>query len=134
MDRERHFSASPYEGQFGFARAVRVGDRILVSGTAPIGPTGHAAAPGNAYAQTWRCLQVVEEALEALGGRLEDVVRTRIYLIDREDWSAVARAHGEVFAMIRPAATAVVVAGLLDPEWRVEIEAEAVIAPRDVGI
>lgn len=128
--RTRHFSASPYEAQIGFCRALRVGDRIIVSGTAPIGPGGHTAAPGDAFGQAWRCLQVVEEAVEALGGRLEDIVRTRIYLVDRNDWSAVARAHGQVFGKVQPAATMVLVAGLLDPEWRVEIEAEAIIEER----
>lgn len=128
MARSHHHSASPYEATVGFCRAVRVGDRICVSGTAPIGPNGNTAAPGDAFGQTWRCLQVIEEAVEALGGRLADVVRTRIYIVDRADQEAVGRAHGQVFGKIRPAATMVIVAGLLDPEWRVEIEAEAIIA------
>lgn len=130
VERTRHFSASPYEAQIGFCRAVRIGDRIVVSGTAPLGPSGHTAAPGDAFGQAWRCLQIIEEAVEALGGRLEDIVRTRIYLVDRNDWSAVAKAHGQVFGKIKPAATLVLVAGLIDPEWRVEIEAEAVVAVR----
>lgn len=125
MNRERHFSASPYEAQFGYCRALRTGRTIRVSGTAPIGPKGNTAAPGDAFGQAWRCLQVIEEAVEALGGRLEDIVRTRIYVTRREDWSVVARAHGQVFGKIQPVTTLVVVAGLLDPEWLVEIEAEA---------
>lgn len=129
MDRKRHYSASPYESQFGYCRAIRVGDRIVVSGTAPIGPKGNTAAPGDAFGQAWRCLQIIEEAIESLGGRLEDVVRTRMYLVERDDWSVVARAHGLVFGQIRPATTLVLVAGLLDPDWLVEIEAEAILAP-----
>lgn len=128
--RTRHFSASPYEAKIGFCRAVRIGDRIIVSGTAPLGPHGHTAAPGDAFGQAWRCLQVIEEAVESLGGRLEDIVRTRIYLVDRDDWPAVGRALGQVFGKIRPASTMVLVAGLLDPEWRVEIEAEAIVEAR----
>lgn len=134
MARRHHFSASPYESQFGFCRALREGDRIVVSGTAPIGPSGKTAAPGDAFGQAWRCLQVIEEAIEALGGRLEDVVRTRIYLVHRDDWSAVARAHGQIFGEIRPACTAVVVAGLLDPDWRVEMEAEALVRPAEEAL
>ena len=127
MERRHHFSASPYESQFGYCRALRTGDRIVVSGTAPIGVKGHTVAPGDPFGQAWRCLQIIEEALEALGGRIEDVVRTRIYVTDRNDWSAVARAHGQVFSTVTPATTLVVVAGLLDPDWRVEIEAEAMV-------
>lgn len=129
MDRQRRFSASPYEKQFGYCRAMRVGDRILVSGTAPIGPGGGTVAPGDPYGQAWRCFQIIEEAIEGLGGALEDVVRTRMYIVDRDDWSLIARAHGDVFGSIEPVTTLVVVAGLLDPVWRVEIEAEAVIRP-----
>jgi enamine deaminase RidA (YjgF/YER057c/UK114 family) len=104
---------------------VRVGDRILVSGTAPIGPDGACVGPGDAYLQARRCLAILVEAIEALGGRAGDVVRTRIYLTRPEDWDPVGRAHGEVFGSVRPAATMVVVAKLLDPAWLVEIEAEA---------
>lgn len=125
MNRLRHFSASPYESQFGYCRAIRTGRSIRVAGTAPIGPKGATAAPGDAFGQAWRCLQIIEEAIEALGGRMEHVVRTRIYLTRREDWSVVARAHGQIFGGIQPVATLVVVAGLLDPDWLVEIEAEA---------
>lgn len=131
MSRRRHFSASPYEHQFGYCRALRTGDRILVAGTAPIGPKGATAAPGDPFGQAWRCLQIIEEAVEALGGRMEHVVRTRIYLTRREDWSVVARAHGQIFGAIQPVTTLVVVGGLLDPDWLVEIEAEAVVMPDD---
>jgi len=120
-------SSSPYEGLVGFARAVRSGSRIVISGTAPIGPDGE-TIEGGAYDQAKRCFDVIIEAVEALGGRREDIIRTRIFVTDAADWDAVGRAHGESFGKIFPAATMVVVAGLLDPRWRVEIEAEAEVA------
>ncbi len=121
---QHHRSASPYEGQIGFARAVRRGGRILVSGTGPIGPDGR-TVEGGAYLQARRCFEIIRTAVEALGGRVSDVVRTRMYLVDPADWQAVGQAHAEVFRGIDPAATMVVVKELLDPVWRVEIEAEA---------
>lgn len=125
--KDRYRSASPYEGLIGFSRAVRRGSRILVSGTAPIAPDGETVV-GDAYVQANRCFEIILESVEALGGRLEDVVRTRMYVIDAADWDAVSRAHGEFFREIFPAATMVVVKELLDPRWRVEVEAEAEIA------
>lgn len=125
--REDYRSSSPYEGLVGFARAVRHGSRIVVSGTAPIGPDGE-TVPGEAYEQAKRCFEVILEAVDALGGSREDVIRTRIYVIDAADWDAVGSAHGEIFGEVFPAATMVVVAGLLDPRWRVEIEAEAEVS------
>ncbi len=127
MSKQRVQSGSPYEAQFGYCRAVRAGDRIFVAGTAPIGPGGETVGVGDPEAQARRCLRVIGEALEGLGAGMEDVVRTRLYLTRREDWEAVARVHGEVFGSIRPVCTLVVVAGLLDEAWRVEIEAEAVV-------
>ncbi len=124
--RKHHRSASPYESQIGFSRAVRYGDRILVSGTAPIGADGE-TVEGDAYAQARRCFEIIVDAIEALGGEAGDVVRTRMFLTAAEDWEAVGRAHGEVFRGVDPAATMVVVKELLDPRWRVEIEAEAEI-------
>ncbi|TKD51246.1 RidA family protein [Sphingomonas baiyangensis] len=117
-------SGSPYEATIGFARAVRVGTRILVSGTAPVEEDG-TSTPGDAEAQADRCLAIIVAAIEALGGSARDVVRTRMLLIDPADGEAVGRAHGRVFAAIRPASTMVAVQALLRPEWRVEIEAEA---------
>jgi enamine deaminase RidA (YjgF/YER057c/UK114 family) len=109
----------------GFCRAVRVGDRVVVSGTAPIRPDGSVDDdPGN---QARRCFEIIVAALRELGAGPEHVVRTRTYLTRAEDWEAVGRAHGEVFQEARPASTMVVVAALLDPRWRVEIEAEAVV-------
>ena len=126
--RKHHHSASPYETQVGFSRAVRHGDRIVVAGTAPIGPDGETVA-GDAYAQARRCFEIIVEAIEALGGSTGDVIRTRMFLTVAEDWEAVGRAHGECFRGVDPAATMVVVKELLDPRWRVEIEAEAKVSP-----
>ncbi len=122
--RTRFQSASPYEDQIGFSRAVRHGSRISVAGTAPIGPDGKTVS-GGVYAQAMRCFQIAREALEGLGGSTDDVIRTRMYLCDSADWEEVGRAHGEFFRSVKPAATMVVVSGLLDPAWRVEIEVEA---------
>jgi enamine deaminase RidA (YjgF/YER057c/UK114 family) len=121
--RSRASSGSPYEHLIGFSRAVRVGDRILVSGTAPVWPDGR-VDPDPAV-QARRCFEIIETALGELGADLGDVVRTRMLLTDAADAEAVGRVHGEIFADVLPAATMVVVAALLDPRWAVEIEAEA---------
>jgi enamine deaminase RidA (YjgF/YER057c/UK114 family) len=123
--RRRVASGSPYEPEIGFSRAVRAGDRVLVSGTAPVWPDG--SCDPDPQAQAARCLEIILGALAEVGAGPEHVVRTRMFLVDAADWEAVGRAHGVVFAEVRPAATMVVVAGLLDPRWRVEIEAEAVV-------
>lgn len=120
----RHRSASPYESLVGFSRAVRRGSRIAVSGTAPIDADGETVT-GGAYEQTTRCFEVILEAVEALGGAREDIVRTGIFVTDAADWDAVGRAHGEFFREVYPALTFVVVKGLLDPRWRVTVEADA---------
>jgi enamine deaminase RidA (YjgF/YER057c/UK114 family) len=117
---------SPFEAKFGFARAVRVGDRILVSGTAPVEPDG-SSTPGDAAAQARRCFAIILAAIEELGGTAAEVVRTRMYITDPADAEAIGAVHGEMFGTIRPAATMVVVSGLLRPEWRIEIEAEALV-------
>ena len=124
-ERRRVSSGSPFEPAIGFSRAVRVGHRVLVSGTAPIWPDG--SCDPDPAVQTRRCLAIVTAALAEAGARPADVVRTRIYLTRAADWEAVGRAMGEVFGEIRPASTMVVVQALLDPRWRVEIEAEAEI-------
>jgi len=118
-------SGSPYEPRIGFSRAVRVGSRVLVSGTAPVWPNGSCDPDPEVQAQ--RCLEIILGALREAGAGPEHVVRTRTYLTRAEDWEAVGRAHGAVFHDVRPASTMVVVAALLDPRWRVEIEAEAVV-------
>lgn len=122
---QRVASGSPYEPVIGFCRALRAGDRVLVSGTAPVWPDG--SCDPDPAAQTRRCLEIMLAAMAELGARPEHVVRTRMFLVRAEDWEAVGRAHGEVFRDIRPTATMVVVAALLDPRWRVEMEAEAVV-------
>jgi len=116
---------SPYEAVVGFSRAVVAGDRVHVAGTAPI-PADGSPPPDGAYEQARLCLTIIREALERAGTSLEHVVRTRVYLTDAAHWQEVGRAHGEAFANIRPANTTVV-AQLLDPAWKVEIEVEAVL-------
>ncbi len=129
MDRRNISSGSPYEVTVGFSRAVRIGDRVIVAGTAPIRPDGSVDPdPG---AQTRRCLEIMLDALAEAGGRAEDVVRTRMFITDADDAGSIGEAHGEVFSGIRPASTMVVVGGLLDPSWKVEMELEAVIDNRD---
>ncbi|MGH2961058.1 MAG: RidA family protein [Solirubrobacterales bacterium] len=123
-DRRRIGSGSPFERRIGFSRAVRAGDRILVSGTAPVWPDG--SCDPDPEVQAARCIEIIAEALREAGAGLGDVVRTRQYIVDAEDAEAVGRAHAAAFAAAPPASTMVVVAGLLDPRWRVEIEAEAV--------
>ena len=125
MERKRISSGSPYEPRIGFSRAVRTGGRVLVSGTAPVWPDG--SCDPDPAVQTARCLEIIVEALREAGARPEDVVRTRMYITDPVDAEAIGDAHGEMFGEIRPAATMVVVAGLLDPRWKVEIEAEALL-------
>jgi enamine deaminase RidA (YjgF/YER057c/UK114 family) len=118
-------SGSPFEPIIGFSRAVVAGHHVAVSGTAPVVPDGE--PPADAYGQAKRCLEIVADALERAGATLADVVRTRTYLVDAADWQGVGRAHGEAFGEIRPASTMVVVKGLLDPRWLVEIEADAIV-------
>jgi enamine deaminase RidA (YjgF/YER057c/UK114 family) len=127
-DRRLISSGSPYEGPIGFSRAVRAGDRVMVSGTAPVWADG--GCPDDPAVQARRCLEIIEQALEEAGASLADVVRTRQFVVNREDTDAVMLVHGEFFGSIRPASTMVIVAGLLDPRWRVEIEAEAIVENR----
>ena len=126
VERRRVGSGSPYEPVIGFSRAIVAGHHLSVSGTAPIMPDG-GEPPPDAYGQTKRCLEIIVEALRRAGAEPSDVVRTRTYLVDAGDWEEVGRAHGEVFGDVRPASTMVVVTGLLDPRWKVEIEADAVL-------
>jgi enamine deaminase RidA (YjgF/YER057c/UK114 family) len=128
MSVQRVRSGSPFEPTIGFSRAVRVGDRVLVSGTGPVWPDG--SCPADPGEQARRCFAIIAAALAEAGGRLTDVVRTRMYLTDVTAAEAVGAVHGEIFAGVGPAATMVVVAGLLDPRWTVEIEAEAVLQSR----
>lgn len=116
-------SGSPYEQTIGFSRAIRVGTRVLVSGTGPVWPDG--SCPDDAGVQARRCFEIIEHALASFGVGLSEVVRTRMFIADPAAADAVGAVHGALFAGVRPAATMVVVAGLLDPRWKVEIEAEA---------
>jgi enamine deaminase RidA (YjgF/YER057c/UK114 family) len=127
MERRLVSGHSPYEGVAGFSRAVVAGDRVHVSGTAPI-PADGSPPPAGAYEQAVLCLTIIAEVLARAGSGLEHVVRTNIYITDPGYWDGVARAHGEAFRDIRPAATCVV-SRLLDDAWKVEIEAEATLAP-----
>ncbi|MGW6984069.1 RidA family protein [Streptomyces sp. NPDC054932] len=127
MDRQTVSSGSPLEPQIGFSRAVRGGTYVAVAGTAPIGDDGSTVGPGDVYAQTVRCLDIAERALEAAGASVEDVIRTRIMLTDVTSWKEAARAHGERFASVRPATTFVEVSRFIDPAWLVEVEIDAVL-------
>jgi enamine deaminase RidA (YjgF/YER057c/UK114 family) len=120
-------SGSPYEPKVGISRAVRAGSIITVAGTAPLGPDGRTVGQGDAGAQARRCLEIIAKALEASGASLSHVVRTRILLTRIDDWQAVAAVHGEYFRDIRPVNTIMQVSRFIDPEWLVEIEADAVI-------
>ncbi|MGH4002421.1 MAG: RidA family protein [Pseudonocardiaceae bacterium] len=119
-------SGSPFEKAIGFSRAVRVGRRVLVSGTAPVWPDG--TCPDDASVQARRCFEIIAETLAEAGAALTDVVRTRIFLVDPAAAEPVSAVHGELFAGVRPAATMIIVAGLLDPRWKLEVEAEALLA------
>jgi enamine deaminase RidA (YjgF/YER057c/UK114 family) len=124
-DRQLVSSGSPWELVVGYSRAVRVGDRVVVAGTAPQWPDGSVDPDVGVQAQ--RCIDIILNALAEAGGTANDVVRTRVYLVDPADFDAVSRVHGATFGDVRPANTTIVVAALLDPAWKVEIEAEAVI-------
>lgn len=130
MMTQRVTSGSPFESTIGFSRAVRRGDVVAVSGTAPIWPDG--SVDPDPLVQARRCWEIALGALAELGGSVADVVRTRTFITDRSVEAAAGRAHGEHFADVRPASTMVVVAGLLDARWVVEVELDAVIVPADV--
>jgi enamine deaminase RidA (YjgF/YER057c/UK114 family) len=119
-------SGSPYEPVIGFSRAVRVGNIVSVGGTAA-GSSGKPVAKGDPAAQTRATLEIIEKALQDAGASLKDVVRTRIYLVDIAHWEAAGRVHGEFFGDIRPASTMLQVAGFINPDWLVEVEADAVV-------
>ncbi len=125
MSRVNISSGSPWEPMYGFSRAVRHGDRVFVAGTAPIWPDG--TVDPDPQAQARRCIEIMLDALAEAGGSADDVVRTRMFITDVAHSDVVGEAHGEVFARVRPAATMVVVAGLLDERWKVEMELEAVL-------
>lgn len=121
-------SGSPFEPKIGFSRGVRIGPVLAVSGTAPMNSDGTTHQPGDAYAQTKRCLEICLAAAEQGGAKITDVIRTRIMLTDIKQWEDAARAHGEFFSEVRPACTFVEVSGLIREDWLVEIEMDCVIA------
>jgi enamine deaminase RidA (YjgF/YER057c/UK114 family) len=126
-ERQQISSGSPFEPTIGFSRALRVANRVLVSGTGPVPVQPGGRCPDGAEAQARRCFDIIGAALAEAGSSFDDVVRTRMYITSAEDAEAVGSVHGEFLGRVRPAATMVVVAGLLDPAWKVEIEAEAVL-------
>ncbi|MCB9766340.1 MAG: RidA family protein [Alphaproteobacteria bacterium] len=129
MTFERTFSGAPWEARVGYCRAVRAGDHVYVTGTAPVAEGGGVHAPGDAYAQARRCIEIIAKALEDLGADLSQVVRTRIFVTDISRWAEIGRAHAEAFGAHPPATTMVEVKALIDPAMLVEIEADAV-SPR----
>jgi isochorismate pyruvate lyase len=130
MTFERVFSGAPWEGQVGYCRALRAGDLIFVTGTAPVAEGGGVHAPGDAYAQTRRCFEIIETSLHGLGAERSSVVRTRLFVTDIARWAEYGRAHREVFGTHPPTTTMVEVKALIDPEMLIEVEADAVAPPR----
>jgi len=129
MTARRNFSSgATWEPIVGYSRAVRIGNTIEVSGTCAVDKDGHPFAIGDAYQQTKRILEIIKNGVEQLGGRMEDVIRTRMFVTDISQWEAIGKAHGEVFGSIRPATTMVEVSKLISPEYLVEIEATALLS------
>lgn len=127
MSKQRVSSGSPYEPRLGISRAVRSGHIVAVAGTAPLGPDGKTVGKGDPATQARRCIEIVRNALEQSGASLSDVIRTRTLLTRIEDWESVGHVHGEFFGEIRPANTVMQVTRFIDPDWLVEIEADAII-------
>lgn len=130
MDFQRTFSGAPWEGRVGYCRALRAGDQIFVTGTAPVAEDGTVVAPGDAYAQAKRCFEIIAEALANLGADLSCIVRTRMFVTDISRWEEYGRAHREFFAAHPPATTMVEVKRLIEPDMLVEVEADAMCPGR----
>jgi enamine deaminase RidA (YjgF/YER057c/UK114 family) len=126
MNRRRVASGSPYEPVIGFSRASVAGHHVAIAATAPIMPDG-GEPPADPYGQAKRSLEIIVTALEEAGSSVRDVIRTRCYVVASENWQEVGRAHGDVFSEVRPASAMIVVTGFIDPRWRVEIEADAIL-------
>ena len=126
MDFQRTFSGAPWEAQVGYCRALRAGNQVFVTGTAPVEPDGRTHAPGDPYAQAKRCFEIAHRALADLGAGPADVVRTRLFVTDIRQWAAFGRAHKEVFGDHPPCTTMVEVAALIAPDMLIEVELEAV--------
>jgi enamine deaminase RidA (YjgF/YER057c/UK114 family) len=127
-ERQSVSTGSPYEPIVGISRAVRIGNTVAVAGTAPLGADGKTVGVGDPRAQAHRCFEISRVALELLGARLEDVIRTRIILTRIDDWKAVAEVHGEFFRDIRPVNTIMQVGRFIDPDWLIETEVDAVVS------
>lgn len=130
MSFQRVYSGAPWEERVGYCRALRAGDLIFVTGTAPVADDGSTFAPGDATRQTARCLEIIDAALEELGAGREHVVRTRLFVTDISRWEEVGKAHAAYFGEHRPATTMVEVTRLIDPEMLIEIEADAMVEPQ----
>jgi enamine deaminase RidA (YjgF/YER057c/UK114 family) len=126
MERLNVSSGSAYEKPIGFSRAVKIGNFISVSGTAPIREDGNTAFPGDLYRQTICCIEIIKKAIEDAGGKLDNIIRTRLFLKNIAEWEKAAQAHGEFFAKIRPACTFVEIKGLIKDDWLVEMEADCI--------
>lgn len=133
MTFQRTFSGAPWEEEVGYCRALRAGNTVFVTGTAPLDPDGGVHAPGGAYHQTLRCIEIIRDALERLGATLSDVVRTRMYVTDIARWEEFARGHREMFGEHPPTTAMVEVRSLIHPDMLIEIEAEAILSPADGG-